>query len=248
MKTVRIKGAVIANDMKDAYNWMGWDSVAPSDVESVIAESDEDEPLEVDISSDGGVVTAATEIYSMLKAHKGPVTVNIQGLAASSATIIAMAGDTVNISPVGQMMIHKASVLTQGNADDLRSTSEALDATDQTIINAYQIKTGLKRDELLKMMSDTTWLTAQDAVDKGFADSITDGSDEDVTPLLTNSGNDRVTMMNTINHKIINKIKPLLDENKKLKNELNNQVEDKVEQDEKPTSLLQKKLAILNQK
>ena len=97
-------------------------------------------------------------------------------------------------------------------------------------------------------MSDTTWLTAQDAVDKGFADSITDGSDEDVTPLLTNSADDRVTMMNTINHKIINKIKPLLDENKKLKNELNNQVEDKVEQDEKPTSLLQKKLAILNQK
>ena len=170
MVKIPIKGAVVSNDDADVYDWLGYDYASPRQVESVLNDADGD--VEVDIASGGGSVFAASEIYTMLKAYSGKVVVNIQGLAASAASVIAMAGDEVNMSPTSQMMIHKASTISMGNADDLDHDSKMLDVTDQSIVNAYENKTGLKRDDILQMMAKETWMTAQDAVDKGFADNV----------------------------------------------------------------------------
>ena len=132
----------------------------------------DDEEIVLNIASNGGDVFAASEIYTAIKMNGKPVTVNIQGLVASAASVIAMAGDTVNISPTAQLMIHKAMSGTQGNADDFEQEAKVLNGVDQSIAAAYELKTGMKQSDLLQLMSNETWMTAQDAVDKGFADNI----------------------------------------------------------------------------
>ena len=164
MTKINVKGAVVSNDDADIYDWLGYDCVSPNMVEDVLNNSDGD--VEVDIASGGGSVFAASEIYTMLKAYSGKVVVNIQGLAASAASVIAMAGDEINMSPTSQMMIHKASTVSWGNADDLTHDSKMLDVTDQSIVNAYEAKTGMDRNDILQLMSNETWMTAQYAVDK----------------------------------------------------------------------------------
>ena len=148
MTKINIKGAVVSNDDADIYYWLGYDCVSPNMVEDVLNNSDGD--VEVDIASGGGSVFAASEIYTMLKAYSGKVVVNIQGLAASAASVIAMAGDEINMSPTSQMMIHKASTVSWGNADDLTHDSKMLDVTDQSIVNAYEAKTGMDRNDILR--------------------------------------------------------------------------------------------------
>ena len=235
MTKIKVKGAVVSNDDAGVYDWLDYDYVSPSQVEDALSQANGD--VEVDIASGGGSVFAASEIYTMLKAYSGKIVVNIQGLAASAASVIAMAGDEVNMSPTAQMMIHKASTISYGNADDLDHDSEMLDVTDQSIVNAYQQKTGMNRDDILQMMAKETWMTAQDAVDKGFADKISTGSQQPqvvnavATPLLTNDA--------------ISKVKNLLAKVRSAKPQ--NQVEKpENKQEEKPTpSLRDQKLAIL---
>lgn len=155
MTKVPIKGEIVDNDTATVYDWLGYDAVSPKKVEGILNDADDDE-VEVDVASGGGDVFAASEIYTMLKNFNGKVVVNIQGLAASAASVISMAGDVVNMSPTAQMMIHKAWTISMGNADDLDHDSKMMDVTDQSIVNAYEAKTGLDRDEILKMMSDET--------------------------------------------------------------------------------------------
>lgn len=171
MGTVNIKGDIVDNSTAQFYEYFGMDAVSPSGVSQQLADGDDDE-IEVNIASNGGDLFAASEIYTMLKNDLRNVTVNIQGLAASSASIIAMAGDEVNISPTAQMMIHQVWSNTQGNADDMRSSADSLDSADQAVVNAYAMKTGLDSESILSMMQQETWMNAQEAVDKGFADKI----------------------------------------------------------------------------
>ena len=171
MGTVNIKGDIVDNSTAQFYEYFGMDAVSPSGVSQQLADGDDDE-IEVNIASNGGDLFAASEIYTMLKDDPRNVTVNIQGLAASSASIIAMAGDEVNISPTAQMMIHQVWSNTQGNADDMRSSADSLDSADQAVVNAYAMKTGLDPEAILSMMQQETWMNAQEAVDKGFADKI----------------------------------------------------------------------------
>lgn len=234
MTQIKIKGAVVSNDDAEIYDWLGYDNVSPNAVEDALNNSDGD--VEVDIASGGGSVFAASEIYTMLKAYSGKVVVNIQGLAASAASVIAMAGDEINMSPTSQMMIHKASTISMGNADDFAHDSKMLDVTDQSIVNAYEAKTGMNRDDILKLMSDETWMTAQDAVDKGFADNISVGSNQPqvvnavATPIMTNEA--------------ISKIKNLMAKVRSAKPE--NKVETPKNIEKKPApSLRDQKLAIL---
>ena len=124
------------------------------------------------INSPGGNVIAASEIYTMLRDYKGKITVKIDAMAASAASVIAMAGDTVLISPTALMMIHDPSTLAMGNAKDLQKSIETLNEVKESIINAYKGKTGLDRKEIAKMMSNETWMSAEKAVELGFADSI----------------------------------------------------------------------------
>lgn len=235
MTKINVKGAVVSNDDADIYDWLGYDCVSPNMVEDVLNNSDGD--VEVDIASGGGSVFAASEIYTMLKAYSGKVVVNIQGLAASAASVIAMAGDEINMSPTSQMMIHKASTVSWGNADDLTHDSKMLDVTDQSIVNAYEAKTGMDRSDILQLMANETWMTAQDAVDKGFADNISTGSK---TPQLVNAiGNQPFFDSNAIA-----KIKTVLAKARDAKPE--NKVETPKNTEKKPTSSLKdQKLAIL---
>ena len=171
MTVIEVKADIVDNDTGKFYEWIGWDAVYPGKVSTLLDGADE---VEVNINSNGGDVFAASEIYTLLSQHSGRVTVNIQGLAASAASVIAMAGDVVHISPTAQIMIHKAWTIADGNADDMAHTSEFLEGIDDSIMNAYVAKTGLNKSELSNMMAKETWLTANQAVDYGFADDVMD--------------------------------------------------------------------------
>ena len=192
-------------------------------------ENDEDEEIILDVASNGGDVFSASEIYTMLKSSGKNIVVNIQGLAASAASVISMAGNTVNISPTAQLMIHKASVIGAGNADDFEHEAKVLNGIDESIASAYELKTGMKQEDLLQMMASETWLNAKEAVDKGFADNI----------MFSNDENEEIVITNSINHipskQAINKFKNLIAK-EQLKNKKDSQLK---------ISLRDQKLAIL---
>lgn len=131
------------------------------------------------INSPGGDVFAAAQIYNMLRDYKGNVTVNIDGVAASAASVIAMAGNTVCMSPVAMMMIHNPATLAAGEAKDMQKAIAMLNEVKESILNAYELKTGLGRAKLSHMMDDETWFNAKKAVELGFADKILFDSDEE---------------------------------------------------------------------
>ncbi len=129
-------------------------------------------PVTVWINSVGGDCVAAAQIYNMLMEYPAPVTVKIDGIAASAASVIAMAGTTVLMSPVSTMMIHNPATVAIGDHTDMEKAIEMLDAVKDSIINAYEIKTGLSRKEISRMMDAETWFDAHKAVELGFADGI----------------------------------------------------------------------------
>lgn len=130
------------------------------------------------INSPGGDVFAAAQIYNMLRDYKGHVTVKIDGLAASAASVIAVAGDTVLVSPVAMMMIHNPATLAMGNTKDMEAAIAMLNEVKESILNAYVDKTGLSRNKLSKMMDDETWFNAKKAVELGFADEVLFAAEE----------------------------------------------------------------------
>ena len=115
---------------------------------------------------------AASQIYSMLKNHKGKVTVKIDGIAASAASVVAMAGDETLIAPTAMMMIHDPSTSAMGNKADMEKAIELLEEVKESIINAYETKSHLSRNKIAKLMSDETWLNAKKAHEMGFVDGI----------------------------------------------------------------------------
>lgn len=177
MPKINVKGPIIDNDDQWIYDWFGIDATSPKKVQDQLSNFKKNEDLEVEINSGGGSVFAGSEIYTILKDYKGNVIVKIVGLAASAASVIAMAGDKVLISPVGQLMIHNASGCFGGDYRDMEKGAEILKNVNATISNAYKIKTGLSSEELLEMMNKETWLTPQKALDNKFVDEImfTDG-------------------------------------------------------------------------
>lgn len=124
------------------------------------------------INSPGGDCVAAAQIYNMLMDYKGNVTVKIDGIAASAASVIAMAGAKVYVSPVSMLMIHNPMTVAMGNAADMEKAIEMLSSVKDSIINAYEIKTGLSRARLSHLMDAETWMDANKAVELGFADEI----------------------------------------------------------------------------
>lgn len=130
------------------------------------------------INSPGGDVFAAAQIYNMLRDYKGHVTVKIDGLAASAASVIAVAGDTVLVSPVAMMMIHNPATLAMGNTKDMEAAIAMLNEVKESILNAYVDKTCLSRNKLSKMMDDETWFNAKKAVELGFADKVLFAAEE----------------------------------------------------------------------
>lgn len=125
------------------------------------------------INSPGGDCVAAAQIYNMLTNYKGNVTVKIDGIAASAASVIAMAGNTVLMSPVSMMMIHNPATAAFGDHTEMQKAIDMLAEVKESIINAYAIKTGLTRAKLSHLMDSETWMDANKAVELGFADDIT---------------------------------------------------------------------------
>jgi ATP-dependent Clp protease protease subunit len=124
------------------------------------------------LNSPGGNVFAAAEIYTMIRDYPHRVTVKIASIAASAASVIAMAGNTVQMSPTALLFVHDPSTIAMGNAKDMEKAIATLNEVKESIINAYAAKTGLSRNRISKLMSDETWINAKKAVELGFADEI----------------------------------------------------------------------------
>ena len=131
------------------------------------------------INSPGGDCFAAAQIYNMLMEYPGTVDVHIDGIAASAASVIAMAGNHVAISPVGMMMIHNPATVSIGDEREMKKAMEMLSEVKESIINAYELKTGLPRKQLSNMMNAESWMNAKKALELGFADSILYDGDDD---------------------------------------------------------------------
>ena len=170
-KRIKLRGPLISNNQQEAYDWYGLEAVSAKTIADALPEDGDDIVLEV--NSNGGLVTVGSDIYTMLKNYKGNVTAEVTGMAASAASVAIMGADKVVISPTAQMMIHKALLgCVSGNSDDLDKASNALKASDQGIVNAYVAKTGKSEDEIMELMRNETYMSAQKAVELGFADEI----------------------------------------------------------------------------
>lgn len=160
--------------------------------------------ITVIINSPGGDFFAGTEIYNMLLDYPGKVTVKIDALAASAASIIAMAGDTIIMSPVSMIMIHNPATLAYGQADDMRKAIDMLNAVKESIINAYIQKTHLTHDQLAEMMSNETWLDANKAKELGFCDQIVDRENKPDDTITNKTG--YLFSVKNYNQSVINKV------------------------------------------
>ena len=134
------------------------------------------------INSPGGDCIAAAQIYNMLMDYKGNVTVKIDGIAASAASVIAMAGTKVIMSPVSMLMIHNPMTMAMGDTKEMEKAISMLSEIKESIINAYELKTGMSRAKIARLMDAETWMDAQKAVEYGFVDEVMFAS----APTLTN--------------------------------------------------------------
>ena len=178
------------------------------------------------LNSPGGDCVAAAQIYNMLMDYKGSVTVKIDGIAASAASVIAMAGTKVLMSPVSTMMLHNPMTIAYGNSDEMQKAIEMLQEVKESIINAYELKTGLSRAKLSHLMDAETWMDANKAVELGFADGILQRSNETENIALPTASMmySRVNVVNSLMGKIAAKcaIEPKNGRSvEELKNQLN---------------------------
>lgn len=181
-RVLRING-VIAEE-----SWLD-DEITPAVFASELNAGSE--PVTIWLNSPGGDVVAAARIYNMLLDYPGKVTVNIDGIAASAASVIAMAASTVAMSPVSMLMIHNPATLAMGDKTELSRALDMLESVKDSIINAYQLKTGLSRAKLSKLMDAETWMDATAAIDLGFANELLTSKqapapDKDDEPTKTN--------------------------------------------------------------
>ena len=161
------------------------------------------------INSPGGDCVAAAQIYNMLMDYKGSVTVKIDGIAASAASVIAMAGTKVLVSPVSMLMIHNPMTVAFGNSAEMQKAIDMLASVKDSILNAYEIKTGLSRTKLSHLMDAETWMDANKAIELGFADEIMQRSaiTDEVSVPQVNMMFSRTEVVNSLMERIASKCK-----------------------------------------
>ncbi len=159
------------------YGIVGWDLVA-SDVSRALAEAGDIDAIHLRINSQGGDVFEGLAIYNLLTQHKAKVNVTIDGLAASAASFIAMAGDRISMAESAMFMIHNAWGFAVGNSDDMMETANLLDKIDGMLARIYAARTKLKQSRLRDMMDAETWMTGQEAKDQGFVDVLIPNKDK----------------------------------------------------------------------
>jgi len=192
---IDVKGTIVSNDDKWIYEWFEMDATCPNDVNKLIDQAN-GEPLEVYINSGGGDIFAGSEIYSALRSYKGEVNIHVIGFAASVASVIACAGKS-DIAPTAMVMVHNVSGRAQGDYRVMDKSSDVLQTADRSVAAAYMTKTGMSEAEALAMMEQETWLTAQQAVDKGLIDKIAENQNLKLvaayqTPLIPQTVIDKV--------------------------------------------------------
>lgn len=167
---ISIRGPIVSSNQHRFYQFYGMEATSPRSVADTLAKGN-GERAEVEINSGGGEVFAASEIYTALRSYAGGVHIRIVGLAASAASIIAMAGES-EMTPTGMMMIHNVQTETSGDYRQMEHTAGTLRDANHAIISAYVAKTGRPEAEIAAMMDAETWITAERAVELGLVDRV----------------------------------------------------------------------------
>lgn len=170
---IDIRGAIIPNDYKRFYDWFNEDSTCPRDVSKIISMLNPGDEIEVYMNSRGGVIDVGSEIYTMLRtaAEQYDVKIYIMGEACSAASVIACAAYS-EMAPTALMMVHCVSSGARGNHRDMEHMAETLRTADQALCTAYMAKANMTQEEALAMMEHETWLTAQQAKERGLIDKV----------------------------------------------------------------------------
>lgn len=167
---ISIRGPIVSSNQHRFYQWYGMEATSPKSVADALAKGN-GERAEVEINSGGGEIFAASEIYTALRNYEGGVHIRIVGLAASAASIIAMAGES-EMTPTGMMMIHNVQTEASGDYRQMEHTAGTLRDANHAIISAYVTKTGRPEAEIAAMMDAETWVTADRAVELGLVDRV----------------------------------------------------------------------------
>lgn len=167
---IDIRGVLIPNDYKWIYDFFEMDATCPRDVQKVLDKAQLGDEVEVYINSGGGIIDVGSEIYTMLRGRTD-TKIYITGEACSAASVVAMAA-YCEMSPTALMMVHCVSTETQGNHNAMEHTAEVLRTADRALSTAYMAKTGKSEAEVLDMMEKETWLTAEQAKEKGMIDAV----------------------------------------------------------------------------
>ena len=167
---ITVKGTIVENEDAWIYDYFGMENTCPKAIESAIEEAN-GEDIDIDINSGGGSVFAGSEIYSAIRGYNGNVNIHVVGLAASAASVIAMAGHS-DIAPTAQLMVHNVSSCASGNYHDMDKMSEALKQANKAIASAYVAKTGMSMEDALALMDAETWISAGEAVERGLIDEV----------------------------------------------------------------------------
>lgn len=178
---IDIRGVLIPNDYKWIYNIFEMDATCPRDVQKVLDKAQLGDEVEVYINSGGGIIDVGSEIYTMLRGRTD-TKIYITGEACSAASVVAMAA-YCEMSPTALMMVHCVSTETQGNHNAMEHTAEVLRTADRALSTAYMAKTGKSEAEVLDMMEKETWLTAEQAKEKGLIDAVMFQESEGTAPL-----------------------------------------------------------------
>lgn len=171
MRIIDLQGHIVPDDDARLYRFFGYSVTSPNDIRTALKKAAK-EPVTVRINSYGGDVWSASDMYTLLRQHEPGVNVEITGLAASAATVVMMAGNAVRASPTAEIMIHNPMMSADGDYRAMEQAARSLQNTRETIVNAYELKTGLSRERLREMMDSETWMTAQSAKIDGFLDEI----------------------------------------------------------------------------
>ena len=210
-RTLYLDGAIAEE------TWFG-DNVTPKQFKAELISGSGD--ITVWINSPGGCVFAASQIYNMLMDYKGKVTVKIDGLAASAASVIAMAGTDVQISPVGLIMVHNPMTIAWGDTEEMEKAIGMLSEVKESIINAYELKTGLSRVKLSHLMDAESWFNAKKSVELGFADQIMFWKPDESAPVNEGAIFSKLAVINSFMSKLPQKVKnsgnPITDLDKRL--------------------------------
>lgn len=178
MVQIEIRGAIVSDDDLWIYEWYEIAATSPQAIRDALKAAAGDDVVVI-INSGGGDVQAGQEMYTALRSYEGNVTIQVYSLAASAASVVAMAG-TSEISPVAQLMIHNVSCRAAGDHRDMEHTAQILVNANEALAAAYADKTGKSKEDILALMAEETWFTAEQAVQEGFIDKIMFASNQPI--------------------------------------------------------------------